>query len=83
MNLHGNTEAKFVRKWQAGESPLHSSMADQSRCEGADPMLCREQATFETIFNALSDAAVFTRIHGEIWLSILRSRPSLGLMHTR
>jgi hypothetical protein len=68
MNLYGNTEAKFVREWPAGESPMHSSMASQSRCDGADPMLGREQATFKTIFNALSDAAVFTRIHGEIWL---------------
>jgi PAS domain S-box-containing protein len=68
MNLHGNTEATFVRELQAGESPMHSSVANQSRCDGADPMLCREQATFETIFNALSDAAVFTHIHGEIWL---------------
>jgi formate hydrogenlyase transcriptional activator len=37
MNLHGNTEAKFVRELQAGESPLHSSMANPSRCDGADP----------------------------------------------
>ena len=65
MNLHGNTEAKFVRELQAVESPMHSSMANQPRCDGADPMLCQEQATFETIFNALSDAAVFTHIHGE------------------
>ena len=68
MNLHGDTEANFVRELKAGESPMHSSIANQSRCDGADPMLCREQATFETIFNTLSDAAVFTRIHGEIWL---------------
>jgi PAS domain S-box-containing protein len=61
-------EVEFVRELPANGSPIHSSMANQSRCDGADPMLCREQATFEPIFNALSDAAVLTRIPGKIWL---------------
>jgi transcriptional regulator with GAF, ATPase, and Fis domain len=37
MNLHGNTTTEFVRRGQSGESPLHSSMANQFRCDGADP----------------------------------------------
>jgi Nif-specific regulatory protein len=66
MNLHGNTTTEFVREWQAGESPLHSSMAGQSRWDGADPALGQEQATCEAMFNALPAAAVFTDLHGEI-----------------
>jgi formate hydrogenlyase transcriptional activator len=68
MNLHGNTTTEFVREWQAGESPLHRSMANQSRWDGADPALGQEQATFEAMFNALPAAAVFTDVHGEIRL---------------
>jgi transcriptional regulator with GAF, ATPase, and Fis domain len=37
MNLYGNTTTEFVRRGQSGESPLHSSMANQFRCDGADP----------------------------------------------
>src|SRR5262245_23768938 len=68
MNLHGNTMTQFVRKWQAGECPLHSSMASQSRWDGADPALGQEQATFEAMFNALPAATVLTDLHGEIRL---------------
>ena len=68
MNLHGNTTTEFVREWQAGESPLHSCMANQSRWDGADPALGQEQATFEAMFNALPAATVFTDLHGEIRL---------------
>ena len=68
MNLHGNTTTEFVREWQAGESPLHSCMANQSRWDGADPALGQEQATFEAMFNALPAATVFTDLYGEIRL---------------
>jgi formate hydrogenlyase transcriptional activator len=68
MNLHGNTDAEFVRERQAGGSPLHSSMANQSRWDGADPALGQEQATFEAMFSALPAATVFTDLHGEIRL---------------
>src|SRR5262245_17976358 len=68
MNLHGNTTTEFVREWQAGESLLHRSIANQSRWDGADPALDQEQATFEAMFNALPAAAVFTNLHGEIRL---------------
>jgi Nif-specific regulatory protein len=68
MNLHGNTTTEFVGEWQAGESPLHHSMANQSRWDGADPALGREQATFEAMFNALPAATVLTDLHGEIRL---------------
>jgi PAS domain S-box-containing protein len=68
MNQHGNTTKEFVREWQAGESPLHSFMPNQSRWNGADPALGQEQGTFEAMFNALPAAAVFTDLHGEIRL---------------
>ena len=68
MNLHGNTTTEFVREWQAGENPLHSCMANQSRWDGADPALGQEQATFEAMFNALPAATVFTDLYGEIRL---------------
>src|SRR5215831_9292296 len=68
MNPHGNTTTDFVREWQTGESPLHSSMANQSRWDGADSALRREQATFEAMFNALPAAMVLTDLHGEIRL---------------
>jgi formate hydrogenlyase transcriptional activator len=68
MNQHGNTTKEFVREWQAGENPLHSFMANQSRWNGADPALGQEQGTFEAVFNALPAAAVFTDLHGEIRL---------------
>jgi Nif-specific regulatory protein len=68
MNLHGNTTTEFVREWQAGESPLHRSMANQSRWDGADPALGQDQATFEAVFNALPAATVLTDLYGEIRL---------------
>ncbi|MDQ3828516.1 MAG: sigma 54-interacting transcriptional regulator [Candidatus Tectomicrobia bacterium] len=68
MNLHGTTTTEFVREWQAGESPLYSSMANQSRWDGTDPALGQEQPTFEAMFNALPAATVFTDLHGEIRL---------------
>jgi formate hydrogenlyase transcriptional activator len=43
-------------------------MANQSRWDGADPALGREQATFEAMFNALPAATVLTDLHGEIRL---------------
>jgi formate hydrogenlyase transcriptional activator len=68
MNLHGNTTTEFGREWQVGESLLHNSMANESRWDGADPALGREQATFEAVFDALPAAVVFTDLHGEIRL---------------
>src|SRR5262245_57029453 len=68
MNLRGITTTEFVREWQANESPLPSSMANQSRWDGADPALGQERATFEAMFNALPAATVFTDLHGEIRL---------------
>jgi PAS domain-containing protein len=68
MNLPGNTEAKFVREWQAGERPLHRCMANPSRWDGVDPALGQEQATFEALFNALPAATVLTDLYGEIRL---------------
>jgi formate hydrogenlyase transcriptional activator len=68
MNLHGNTTTEFVWEWQAGESTLHSSMANPSRWDGADPALDQDQATFEAMFNALPAATVLTDLHGKIRL---------------
>jgi PAS domain S-box-containing protein len=68
MNLHANATTEFVREWQAGESPLPRSMANQSRWDGADPALGQEQGTFEAMFNALPAATVLTDLHGEIRL---------------
>ena len=68
MNLHGNTEAEFVEESQAGEYPIQGSIATSSRCDGGEPTRYQDRAIFEALFNALSDAAVLTRIEGEIWL---------------
>jgi formate hydrogenlyase transcriptional activator len=68
MNLYGNTTTEFVRRGQSGESPLHSSMANQSRWDSVDPALSQEQATFEAMFNALPAATVLTDLYGEIRL---------------
>src|SRR5882724_11270998 len=68
MNLYGNTTTEFVRERQAGESPLHSCMANQSTWDGADLALGQEQATFEAMVNALPAATVLTDLHGEIRL---------------
>ena len=66
MNLHGITATEFVREWQAGARPQHSSMANRSRWDGADLVPGREQATFEAVFNVLPAATVLTDLHGEI-----------------
>jgi Nif-specific regulatory protein len=68
MNLHGNTEAEFVEESQAGEYPIQGSIVTSSRCDGGEPTRYQDRAIFEALFNALSDAAVLTRIEGEIWL---------------
>jgi len=81
MKLHGNTTTEFVREWQAGESPLHSSRANQSRWDGADPALGQEQATFEAMFKALPAATVFTDLHGEIRQVNPAFTSLFGLLH--
>jgi PAS domain S-box-containing protein len=68
MNPHGKTTTQFVREWQTGESPLHNSMANQLRWDGADSALGQEWVTFEAMFNALPVATVLTDLHGEIRL---------------
>src|SRR5262245_13063278 len=68
MNQHDSTTTELVMEWHTCGSLLHRFIANQSRWDGADPALGREQGIFEALFNALPAAVVFTDLHGEIRL---------------